>query len=62
MEALHGSLTACRDDDQNDVPDIVRIACHASLHVLKKYMDLVLSNDLYSFSIGIFFILKIEFN
>ena len=62
LEDLRGGLTAARDDSENEVFDIVQIACHASLLVLQKYLDLIESNDIYLFAIGIFKILFYSIN
>lgn len=49
---LRSSLTAARDDTEHEVANVVRIACHASILVLEKYLEIIETNDFYVFAIG----------
>ncbi|KAF9530060.1 hypothetical protein CPB83DRAFT_868785 [Crepidotus variabilis] len=48
---LRGGLEAARDDSEHEVADIVRVACHASILVANKYLNLIEDNDFYLFTI-----------
>jgi hypothetical protein len=55
MMTLKIQLEVMRDDPDNEVPPIIRLAAHSALHVHKKYMRLMEEADIYWIAIGALF-------
>lgn len=52
LEDLRAGLTAARDDEEHDVANVVRVACHASILLLEKYLGIIEDHDIYILAIG----------
>lgn len=52
LDNLGNELLGLRDDEEHDVPDIVRIAAQAALMMVDKYSLFTDDSDIYLFAIG----------
>jgi hypothetical protein len=62
LDAIEEALVHIRDDEEEDLPNVIRVAAHAALLLLDKYFSLTDECEVYRIAIGIvslFFIQKI---
>jgi len=62
LDAIEEALVHIRDDEEEDLPNIIRVAAHAALLLLDKYFSLTDECEVYRIAIGIsnyIFMLKI---
>lgn len=52
LEKIREGLIGARDDAINDVPDVVRVACHAGILLIEKYTTFSAECPVYPISIG----------
>ena len=48
-------MIGARDDQENDVSDIIRVACQAAILLIDKYSTFANNCDIYLIAIGIYF-------
>lgn len=58
LEELREGLIAARDDDENDVGDVIRVACQAGVLLVDKYSTFARDCDIYLIAIGASFMLN----
>lgn len=62
LEEIREGLIGARDDDEHDVPNVVRVACQAGILLIDKYSTFAEDCDIYLISIGeplIYFIYQV---
>lgn len=53
LEKLRDEFCGARDDKENTVSDIVRVACQASIFLIDKYSVFTGENEIYLIAIGV---------
>jgi hypothetical protein len=52
LDSIEQSMTLVRDDDDSELPDVVRVAAQAVLLLIDKYYSLMKDCELYVIAIG----------
>jgi len=52
LDSIEKSMTLVRDNDDHDLPDVVRVAAQAVLLLIDKYYSLIKDCELYIIAIG----------
>lgn len=62
LEEIREGLIGARDDEINDVSDVVKIACQAGILLIDKYSTFTEDCDIYLIAIGISLFMTLHFN
>lgn len=52
LDSIEKSMTLVRDDDDSELPNVVRVAAQAALLLIDKYYSLMKDCELYVIAIG----------
>ncbi len=61
LEEMREGLIAARDDSENDIANVVRVACQAGLLLIDKYSTFAQDCDIYLIAIGEILLLYIQY-
>ena len=61
LDSIEQSMTLVRDDEDSELPDVVRVAAQAVLLLIDKYYSLMKDCELYVIAIGAYNFFTLSF-